>query len=110
MKSTRAERRISAAASRRRRNSATIVAIADRDCSCDESAHNAACCASVLALDVVCDWSAEIERVTVVGAIDQPRRQPVIAYALATPSMTTRRSRSADSPFAASRREGAGDS
>jgi hypothetical protein len=46
-------------------------------------------------LDVVCDWNAIIAFVTSGGAIVQPIRHPVIAYAFATPLISTRLSREA---------------
>src|ERR1043166_4772846 len=83
-------RRLSAA-SRRCLNSATIVEIASAAAVRSESAANAAYCEMDVALDVVCDCNAAIERDKIRGAIDQPIRQPVMANDFATPSTTTKR-------------------
>ena len=58
-----------------------------------KSARSAACCDTDDAFDVVCDWNAVIALETATGAMLQPIRQPVIAYALATPLITIRFSR-----------------
>ncbi len=72
-------------------NSATISLSAERYASTSESAESAACCEIVVAFDVVCDWSAAIERASTAGPIDQPMRQPGIAIDFANPSTTTSR-------------------
>ena len=80
-------------ASRRARNSATIAAIAASAGARSLNAASAACCDPAAAFDVVCDWKAVIAAASARGAIAHPIRHPVIAYALATPSTITSRSR-----------------
>ena len=74
-------------------NSATIARTACSTGSPSVSAASAAYCDTVAAFEVVCDWSAVIAFATAGGEIVQPIRQPVIAYAFATPFTTTRLSR-----------------
>src|SRR5450759_4717895 len=81
------------AASRRARNSATIAFTAASASAVRVRAASAAYCAGVDALDVVCDCSAVIACETDRDATDQPIRNPVMAYALATPFTTTSWSR-----------------
>ncbi len=88
-----AARRIGSAASRRFRNSATIACTACSTGAPSVSAASAACCETVAAFEVVCDWNAFIAFARGAGEIVHPIRHPVIAYAFATPFTTTRLSR-----------------
>src|ERR1019366_2097509 len=87
------DERIESAASRRLSNCATIEHTAASASSRIESAASAACWLTVVAFDVVCDCRAVIAAPSVADEMVHPIRQPVIAYAFATPFTTTSRSR-----------------
>ena len=65
----------------------------DLDNTIHSTAANAACWDTVAGFDVVWDWSAPIALAMCRGAIAQPIRHPVMAYAFATPLITINRSR-----------------
>lgn len=59
-----------------------------------ETAASAATCATLLTLDVACDWRFVAAFTTSFGPTIHPTRQPVIAYVFATPLTTMHLSRS----------------